>query len=49
MILYPEEHLDYMYDEYRKMHIRNNVPFLKREDFRVIFEKILESSTIEYV
>ena len=49
MILYTEEHLDYMYGEYRKMHMREDVPFLKREDFRVLFEKILESSTIDYV
>ena len=34
MILYTEEQLEIAYTEYRKLHMRNNVPFLKKEDFR---------------
>ena len=29
--------------------MRNNVPFLKKEDFRVLFEFLMESTTLEYV
>ena len=38
MILYREQQLQLVYDEYRKLHIRKNVPFLTLEDFRTLYE-----------
>ena len=29
--------------------MRNNVPFLKKEDFRVLFEFLMENTTLDYV
>tara|TARA_Y100000817_G_scaffold314926_1_gene316077 strand:+ start:1387 stop:1536 length:150 start_codon:yes stop_codon:yes gene_type:complete len=49
MILYTEEQLEIAYTEYRKLHMRNNVPFLKKEDFRILFEYFMENITLEYV
>tara|TARA_B100000073_G_C23487785_1_gene474300 strand:- start:182 stop:331 length:150 start_codon:yes stop_codon:yes gene_type:complete len=49
MILYTEEQLEIAYTEYRKLHMRNNVPFLKKDDFRVLFEFLMENTTLEYV
>ena len=49
MILYTEEHLEIAYAEYQKLHMRNNVPFLKKEDFRILFEFILETFALDYV
>ena len=44
MILYTEEQLEIAYTEYQKLHMRNNVPFLKKEDFRILFEFIFYKS-----
>ena len=49
MILYTEEQLEIAYTEYRKLHMRNNVPFIKKEDFRILFEYLMENTTLEYV
>ena len=29
--------------------MRNNVPFLKKEDFRILFEYLMENTTLEHV
>lgn len=49
MILYTEEQLEIAYTEYRKLHMRNNVPFLTKEDFRKFFEFLMENTTLDYV
>jgi hypothetical protein len=38
VILYREKQLQSAYDEYRKMHIRKDVPFLTLEEFRILYE-----------
>lgn len=40
MILYTEEQLEAAYKTYRMLHARNNVGFIKLEEFRVLFENI---------
>ena len=49
MILYTEEQLHIAYAEYQKLHIRKYVPFLKLEDFRILFEYLMENSTVQHV
>ena len=49
MILYTEEQLYTAYAEYQKLHIRNNVPFLELEDFRILFEYLMENSAVQHV
>ena len=45
MILYTEEQLEAAYKTYRMLHARNNVGFIKLEEFRVLFENISVSYT----
>jgi len=49
MILYTEEQLEIAYTEYRMLHMRKDVPFLKKEDFRKFFEFLMENTTLDYV
>ena len=49
MILYTEEQLHTAYAEYQKLHIRKNVPFLKLEDFRILFEYLMENRAVQHV
>jgi len=42
MILYTEEQLENAYNVYRKYQAKKDMSFLKLEDFRVMFEEIME-------
>ena len=42
MILYTEEQLENAYNVYRKHQAKQDMSFLKLEDFRVMFEEIME-------
>ena len=42
MILYTEEQLENAYNVYRRHQIKLDMSFLKLEDFRVMFEDIME-------
>ena len=42
MILYTEEQLENAYNVYRRHQIKKDMSFLKLEDFRVMFEDIME-------
>ncbi len=42
MILYTEEQLDDCYRIYCLHQVRNDMPFMKREDYRKQFEEIME-------
>lgn len=42
MVLYLESQLDEAYREYCLMQVRHNVAFVKREDFRALYEKLME-------
>ena len=42
MILYLETHLDKAYDTYRRHQIKNDVSFVSKENFRTMFEEIME-------
>lgn len=41
MILYTEEVLEDCYKIYRLHQMRKDVPFIMKEDFRVLFEEIM--------
>ena len=42
MILYTEEQLENAYNVYRRHQIKQDMSFLKLEDFRTMFEEIME-------
>ena len=42
MILYTEEQLENAYNVYRRHQIKKDMSFLKLEDFRLMFEEIME-------
>ena len=42
MILYTEEQLENTYNLYRKHQAKKDMSFLKLEDFRLMFEEIME-------
>ena len=42
MILYTEEQLENAYNVYRRHQIKQDMSFLKLEDFRLMFEEIME-------
>ena len=42
MILYTEEQLENAYNVYRKHQAKQDMSFLKLEDFRLMFEEIME-------
>ena len=42
MILYLETQLDKAYDTYRRHQIKNDVSFVSKENFRTMFEEIME-------
>jgi|GEM_PF-1799136 hypothetical protein len=42
MILYTEEQLENAYNVYRRHQIKLDMSFLKLEDFRAMFEEIME-------
>ena len=42
MVLYLESQLDEAYREYCLMQVRHNVAFVQREDFRALYEKLME-------
>ena len=42
MILYTEEQLENAYNVYRRHQIKQDMSFLKLEDFRAMFEEIME-------
>jgi hypothetical protein len=42
MILYTEEQLGNAYNVYRKHQAKQDMSFLKLEDFRLMFEEIME-------
>ena len=42
MILYTEEQLENAYNVYRRHQITQDMSFLKLEDFRLMFEEIME-------
>ena len=42
MILYTEEQLENAYNVYRTHQIKQDMSFLKLEDFRLMFEEIME-------
>jgi len=44
MVLYLESQLDEAYREYCLLQVRCDVPFVKREDFRSLYEKLMEQA-----
>jgi len=42
MILYTEEQLENAYDVYRRNQIRQDAAFISIENFRIMFEQIME-------
>ena len=44
MILYLESQLDQAYREYCLLQVRNDMPFCNRENFRVLYEKLMEQA-----
>ena len=42
MILYTEEQLENAYNVYRRHQIKKDMSFLKLEDFRLMFEEVME-------
>ena len=43
MILYTEKQLEDCYNHYRRIQIKNNIPFVTLEDFRLLFEQMMET------
>ena len=48
MILYLEGQLDKAYDVYRKTQIKHDAPFVSREDFRPMFEELMEIAYADF-
>jgi len=44
MVLYLESQLDIAYREYCMLQVKNDMPFVKREEFRVLYEKLMEQA-----
>ena len=44
MILYLESQLAQAYREYCLLQVRNDMPFCNRENFRVLYEKLMEQA-----
>jgi|TARA_Y100000361_G_scaffold115285_1_gene105904 hypothetical protein len=44
MVLYLESQLDTAYREYCMLQVKNDMPFVKREVFRVLYEKLMEQA-----
>jgi hypothetical protein len=43
MILYTEKQLEDCYNHYRRIQIKNNIPFVTLEDFRFLFEQMMQT------
>jgi len=44
MVLYLESQLDTAYREYCMLQVRNDMAFVKREEFRDLYEKLMEQA-----
>ena len=44
MVLYLESQLDVAYREYCMLQVRNDMPFVNRESFRDLYEKLMEQA-----
>tara|TARA_R100001463_G_scaffold62242_1_gene115119 strand:- start:1532 stop:1696 length:165 start_codon:yes stop_codon:yes gene_type:complete len=44
MVLYLESQLDLAYREYCMLQVKNDMPFVKREDFRTLYEMLMEQA-----
>ena len=44
MVLYLESQLDLAYREYCMLQVKNDMPFVKREDFRTLYEMLTEQA-----
>tara|TARA_B100000902_G_scaffold395905_1_gene455517 strand:+ start:463 stop:615 length:153 start_codon:yes stop_codon:yes gene_type:complete len=42
MILYLEKQLDDAYDVYRRNQIKHDAPFISKENFRTMFEELMD-------
>ena len=49
MILYTEEQLERAYKIYRMHQIKKELSFMKLEDFRILFEYLMENSAVQHV
>jgi hypothetical protein len=47
MVLYLESQLDEAYREYCLLQVRHDASFVQREDFRVLYEKLMEQAYAE--
>ena len=44
MVLYLESQLDTAYREYCMLQVKNDMPFVNRESFRDLYEKLMEQA-----